>query len=193
MTSTGRMRRARCRSHIDGRAYEIDLSEDNAARLRESLASFVAAARKSGGSRGGRSPGTEDDRELGPAAAAAGPGADRGDPGVGRQERLGRAADRPAVRPDDQYATALRLGTAEAEQVLRRFTRGGPKHPTYAGPGRARPGGAHHLRLRLPRRPELRREIHDGLQVVENWNSANKRIFYGKDGDLTGPDPMTLR
>ena len=34
---------------IDGRAYEIDLSEDNAARLRDSLASFVAAARKSGG------------------------------------------------------------------------------------------------------------------------------------------------
>jgi TnpA family transposase len=31
-----------------------------------------------------------------------------------------------------KYATALRLGTAEAEQVLRRFTRGGPKHPTYA-------------------------------------------------------------
>ena len=50
MTSTGRMRRARSRSHIDGRAYEIDLSEDNAARLRDSLASFVAAARKSGGS-----------------------------------------------------------------------------------------------------------------------------------------------
>ena len=35
---------------IDGRAYEIDLSEDNAARLRDSLASFVAAGRKSGGS-----------------------------------------------------------------------------------------------------------------------------------------------
>ena len=34
---------------LDGRAYEIDLSEDNAARLRESLASFVAAGRKSGG------------------------------------------------------------------------------------------------------------------------------------------------
>jgi len=37
---------------LDGRAYEIDLSEDNAARLRESLASFVAAARKSGKSGG---------------------------------------------------------------------------------------------------------------------------------------------
>ena len=49
MTSTGRMRRARSSFAIDGRAYEIDLSEDNAARLRDSLASFVAAARKSGG------------------------------------------------------------------------------------------------------------------------------------------------
>ena len=38
---------------IDGRAYEIDLSDDNAARLRDSLASFVAAARKSGGSAAG--------------------------------------------------------------------------------------------------------------------------------------------
>ena len=38
---------------IDGRAYEIDLSDDNAARLRDSLASFVAAGRKSGGSGAG--------------------------------------------------------------------------------------------------------------------------------------------
>jgi TnpA family transposase len=30
-----------------------------------------------------------------------------------------------------KYATALRLGTAEAEQVLRRFTRGSPEHPTH--------------------------------------------------------------
>ncbi|GAB3976902.1 hypothetical protein GCM10029978_065090 [Actinoallomurus acanthiterrae] len=30
-----------------------------------------------------------------------------------------------------KYATALRLKTAECHQMLRRFTRGGPKHPTY--------------------------------------------------------------
>ena len=40
---------------LDGKSYEIDLSDDNAARLRDSLASFVAAARRSGGtSRRGR-------------------------------------------------------------------------------------------------------------------------------------------
>ncbi|WP_347622882.1 Tn3 family transposase [Nonomuraea sp. B1E8] len=30
-----------------------------------------------------------------------------------------------------KHATALRLRTAESHQMLRRFTRGGPKHPTY--------------------------------------------------------------
>jgi hypothetical protein len=33
---------------LEGRQYEIDLSTDNAARLRDSLAAFVAAARRSG-------------------------------------------------------------------------------------------------------------------------------------------------
>jgi hypothetical protein len=49
-----------------------------------------------------------------------------------------------------KYATALPLGTAEAEQVLRRFTRGGPKHPTCStaapAPSRQRqraPGSLH--------------------------------------------------
>ena len=30
-----------------------------------------------------------------------------------------------------KYATALRLRTAETDQVLRRFTKGGPKQPVY--------------------------------------------------------------
>ena len=36
---------------LDGKAYEIDLSDDNAARLRDSLATFVAAARRTGARR----------------------------------------------------------------------------------------------------------------------------------------------
>ncbi|OKI45013.1 transposase [Streptomyces sp. TSRI0281] len=35
---------------------------------------------------------------------------------------------------------------------------------------------------------DMRKEIGEGLQVVENWNSANSDLFYGKDGDLTGAD-----
>lgn len=47
-----------------------------------------------------------------------------------------------------KYTTALRLGTAEAEQVLRRFTRGGPK----PGDRGTRAGGTYGVHLRLPRR-----------------------------------------
>jgi hypothetical protein len=38
---------------IDGKTYEIDLSEANAAKLRDGLASYVAAARRSGSRRRG--------------------------------------------------------------------------------------------------------------------------------------------
>lgn len=83
-----------------------------------------------------------------------------------------------------KFATALRLGTADAESILRRFTRNNVQHPTYKalcelGKALKTVFLCEYLRLEA-----LRREIHEGLQVIENWNSANDFILYGKGGEF---------
>lgn len=108
----------------------------------------------------------------------------------------GMVADRPVnweiiEQQYDQmvkYATALKLKTAEAEQVLRRFTRGGPKHPTYKAIEELGRAVKSVFIAEYISSEGLRREIHEGLQVMENWNSANSDLFYGAAGTLKGSD-----
>ena len=82
-----------------------------------------------------------------------------------------------------KYATALRLGTAETEAILRRFTRGNLKHPTYQA--LAELGKVKKTDLPLPV-PPLRGASPRGRRkrsnVVERWNGTNGFIFFGKGG-----------
>jgi len=81
-----------------------------------------------------------------------------------------------------KYATALRLGTAEPEAILRRFTRSDATHPTYKALAELGKAIKTIFLCRYLHNEPLRREIHEGLNVVENWNSANDFIFYGERG-----------
>ena len=83
-----------------------------------------------------------------------------------------------------KFTTALRLGTAETEAILKRFSKNPFKHPTYSA------------LLELGRviktiflcqyldSKEVRREVNEGLNVVERWNGVNDFIFYGKGGEF---------
>jgi len=82
-----------------------------------------------------------------------------------------------------KYATALRLGTAETEAILKRFTRNNLKHPTYLALAELGKAIKTIFLCEYLHSEEIRREIHEGLNVIENWNSANSFIFYGKGGE----------
>ena len=83
-----------------------------------------------------------------------------------------------------KYTTALRLGTAEPEAILRRFTRTDVQHPTYQALVELGKAIKTTFLARYLHEEALRREINAGLNVVENWNSANGFIFYGKSGEI---------
>jgi TnpA family transposase len=82
-----------------------------------------------------------------------------------------------------KYATAIMVGTASTEAILRRFTRNA-SHPVYQAMlelGRVQKTiiVARYLRDR-----DLQREIEEGLNLIEAWNRVNGVIFYGKSGEF---------
>ena len=83
-----------------------------------------------------------------------------------------------------KHTIALKLGTADAESILRRFTRTNIQHPAYKALTELGKAIKTIFLCRYLGSEALRREIHEGLNVVENWNSANDFIFYGKGGEF---------
>lgn len=83
-----------------------------------------------------------------------------------------------------KYATAMRLGTADAEAILRRFSRSDVQHPSYAALAELGKVRKTIFLCKYLHIEELRREVQEALNVIENWNSANSFILYGKGGEI---------
>lgn len=83
-----------------------------------------------------------------------------------------------------KFTTAIRLGTAETESILRRFTRDNLKHPTYQALLELGKAVCTIFLCDYLESEKLRREIHEGLNVIELWNGVNDFIFFGKGGDF---------
>jgi TnpA family transposase len=100
---------------------------------------------------------------------------------------LSRAIDWNLIREQyDQmvlYATALRLRTADAEAILKRF-RTKSQHPTYKALLELGKVIKTIFLCRYLDNEALRREIHEGLNVVESWNATNRFIFFAKNSEF---------
>ena len=71
-----------------------------------------------------------------------------------------------------KFATALRERTAEPEPILRRFTRSNVKHPTCKAPAELGKVIKNTFLCDYLGSEGLRREIHEGLNVVGRWNGT---------------------
>lgn len=84
-----------------------------------------------------------------------------------------------------KYTTAMKKGTTSPEIVLRRFSRNNYGHPTYKALAELGRVVKTIFVCRYLRSKQLRREINEGLNVVENWNSATNFVYFGRGGVIS--------
>jgi len=87
-----------------------------------------------------------------------------------------------------KYVTALKQGSADAESILKRFTRNNGTHPTYKAFSELGKAIKTIFLCNYLNDESMRIEVNEGLNVVENWNSANSFIFFAKSGEIASND-----
>jgi TnpA family transposase len=91
-----------------------------------------------------------------------------------------------------QYSVALKLGSADSESIMRRFTRNNLQHPTYRGLCELGKAIKTIFICQYLSSHPMRREVHESLNIIERWNSVNEIIFYGKKGAMRTKNPAEL-
>jgi TnpA family transposase len=84
-----------------------------------------------------------------------------------------------------KYVAALKTGTAEADVIIKRFSKDNYNHPVYKALTEIGHAVKTIFLCRNLSSEELRIEIHESLNVVERLNSIMGFIFYGKLGEIS--------
>ena len=84
-----------------------------------------------------------------------------------------------------KYAAALQKGTADADSILKRFTRNNRQHPTYQALAELGRVIKTIFLCEYLESEDIRREIHEALNVVENCNSTVEFIFFARNSELS--------
>ena len=83
------------------------------------------------------------------------------------------------------YAAAMKARTSDPETILRRFKRKGTKHPVHDAIQVLGRAVKTIFVCRYLRFEGFRREIQEGLNVMENWHSATRFVGYGRAGEIS--------
>jgi len=93
--------------------------------------------------------------------------------------------DSPAVRWNGEIHHGIKIGYGPGwSYLVQRFTRNNVQHPTYKALAELGKVIKTIFLCQYIISEALRQEIHAGLNVVENWNSANGFIFYGDGREI---------
>ena len=89
-----------------------------------------------------------------------------------------------------RYLAALKTGTAEVEVILKRLIVENTQSPVYKALLELGRAVRSIFICKYLISEDLRKEIDEALNVIENWHSGNKFVFFGRRGILSSNDEI---